>query len=329
MKNKYLLLLILFQNSLQTEELKIIKEMPMLNIIKQYDASGIKQALHEELPDFTVHSVLIIETGWDHLVAEINNEWIFRFPRTAGSIPNLEREKKLLDFLDNQLSLSIPQYDFVGKKIAFVGYRKIPGIHLSRQTYLSLTADEQYRVAHTLAIFFTELHAAVSTQQALKWGYTSYYPPLEDIEREIGGTLPAELDVMLIQAIAYAKKDLCSEENLVFFHKDLNGDNLAFNPTNKEITGIFDFSDAGIGPYSWEIGELFVIHEELAQLTSHIYAQLNGLANPYQGGAADYILRKATLLLWAQREQDKLKISSLVQELTSFLPVWISINTDN
>lgn len=328
MKNNFLLILMLFQNTLYGKELKTIKDMPMLNVIKQYDATGIKEVLQAELPDFAVHSVSIIETGWDHLVAEINNEWIFRFPRATESISNLDREKRLLDFLKNHLSLSIPQYDFVGKKTAFVGYRKIPGIHLRRQTYLKLTAVERYHVAYTLANFFTELHAAVNTHQALQWGYTNYYPPLEAIEQELFGTLPLEIDAMMQKAVFQAKKDLSSEQNLVFFHKDVNGDNLAFNLITKQITGIFDFSDAGIGPFSWEFGELFVVHEELAQLTAQIYKELNNVANPLKGGAADYILRKATLLLQAQRAGSTHDITRLIQELLDFLPLWQKIETD-
>jgi Ser/Thr protein kinase RdoA (MazF antagonist) len=63
--------------------------------------------------------------------------------------------------------------------------------------------------------------------------------------------------MMIKKAVAYARKDLSREQNLVFIHQGVNGDNFAFNATTGQITGIFDFSDAGIGPYSWGVCRAF------------------------------------------------------------------------
>lgn len=218
------------------------------HVIKQYDAATITAILHREIPDLAIDAIKIIETGWEHLVAEVNGDLIFRFPRSESSLANVEREKRLLDYLKNHITLPIPQYHYTGSDTAFVGYRKIPGSSLSKQLYEALGLDVQHALAKTLALFFTELHHAISKEQAASWGYTPIIRPLEEIESHILGTLPQDIGIMIQQAIAYAKKDLSKEKNVVFFHQDVNGDNLAFNITTKEITGIFDFSDAGIGP---------------------------------------------------------------------------------
>lgn len=58
-------------------------------VITAYTAAAVSEVLNREIPDLAINSITIIETGWDHLVAEINGAWIFRFPRTEGSIANL------------------------------------------------------------------------------------------------------------------------------------------------------------------------------------------------------------------------------------------------
>ena len=299
-----------------------MKKINARTVIKQYDAATISEVLNREVPDLAINSINIIETGWDHLVAEVNEDWIFRFPRTEGSIPNLEREKKLLDYLKNYITLPVPHYHYFGTDIAFVGYRKIPGIHLNQQVYAGLDLDVRHNIAQTLALFFTQLHRAVSKEQALQLGYKNIIRPLEEIESTLISTLPVDIAIMIQKAVAYAREDLSKEQDLVFCHQDVNGDNLAFNATTGQITGAFDFSDTGIGPCSWEFAELFVVDAELARLTAEIYAKMNNVPKPLIGGAADYILRKATLLLEARKKGNAQDEMNLLKGLRDFIPVW-------
>lgn len=292
------------------------------DVIKQYDVATITEVLNREIPDLEIDSIDIIETGWDHLVAEVNGDWIFRFPRTVGSIANLEREANLLNYLKNHITLPIPHYHYFGKDIAFAGYRKIPGIHLNRQIYAGLDLETRHTIAQTLATFFTQLHRAVSKKQALQLGYANIIRPLNEIESTLIRTLSADIGIMVQEAVSYAKADLSKEENLVFIHQDVNGDNSAFNPTTGQITGIFDFSDTGIGPYSWEFAELFVVDAELAKLTAPIYAKMNHVPNPLIGGATDYILRKATLMLNARKNGNSKDEMNLLKGLSDFTPIW-------
>lgn len=305
-----------------TQEITGLASTNAKTIIKQYDAVTVSEVLNREIPDLAIDSINIIQTGWDHLVAEVNDDWIFRFPRAKGSITNLEREKNLLDYLKKHITLPIPHFNYFGTDIAFVGYRKIPGIHLSQQVYASLAPDVRYNIAQTLALFFTQLHRAVRKEQALQLGYTDIIRPFEEIKTNLFGTLPVDVQIMIQRAVYYAQEDLSKEQNRVFIHQDVNGDNLAFNLITGKITGIFDFSDAGIGPYSWEFAELFVIDPELARLTAEIYAKMNNVPNPLIGGAADYILRKATLILEARRKGNSQGETNLLKALCDFIPIW-------
>lgn len=290
-------------------------------ILSVFDVATISQVLNSEIPELTIDSITIIETGWDHLVAEVNEEWIFRFPRAESSIANLEREKNLLNYLKNHITLPIPHHQYFGKNVAFVGYRKLLGIHLNQQIYAGLDLKVCYRIAKTVASFFTELHHAVSKDQAVKWGYAPVIRPLVEID-SLCSALPRDIGIMVKSAVDYARFDLSEEKNLVFIHQDINGDNLAFDLSSGKITGAFDFSDTGIGPYSWEFAELFVVDVELARLTAEIYAVMNNVPNPLIGGAADYILRKATWMLDARKNGNSQKEKKFLEELHDFLPIW-------
>ena len=61
--------------------------------IQQHDEGAVRSVLIDEVPGITINTVTLISAGWDNLVADINGEWIFRFPRLEEFIPILEREK--------------------------------------------------------------------------------------------------------------------------------------------------------------------------------------------------------------------------------------------
>lgn len=323
-------------------------------VIKQYTNAAVSEVLSREIPDLKIGSITIIETGWDHLVAavsveaserparrsfsedgsetrsrKVNGDWIFRFPRTEDSIANLEREKRLLEYLKNHITLPIPQYHYSGTNTAFVGYHKIPGIHLNQEMYATLEPTARHALANTFAQFFTELHRAVNTEQALNWGYSYIMRPFDEIESQLLSSLPTDVATMVEEAITHARKELNDKQHLVFCHQDVNGDNSAFDPVTKHIAGVFDFSDVGIGPYSLDFAELFhldtdicTIDAELAQLTAEAYARMNNVPSPLLSGAADYIVRRAIFMLEARKRDDALSEKKWLKVLSDFIPVW-------
>ena len=46
---------------------------------------------------------------------DINNRWIFRFPRFKAAEEGLKREIKLLVLLRGRLSLPVPDYEYVAQ----------------------------------------------------------------------------------------------------------------------------------------------------------------------------------------------------------------------
>lgn len=294
-------------------------------LIEQYDEKAVCGVLEEEVPELTIHTVKFFSPG-DHLVVEVNGKWIFRFPLKEEFIPVIEREKILLDRLHNNVSMVVPRYEYIGSRTAFVGYKKVIGDALDGEFYFNLKEEVRQSIAESLALFLSQFHRAISVDEAIQWGYKKYHLPLAWIENELVGTLPSkDIERMVNEALVFAKQNPFPEEKLALLHNDLHGENLAFDLATELITGVFDFSDAVIGDYSVEFGKLFTIHPELAIRTSEAYGRRNKLPNPIIPAAMDYILRRASYILYARERGDELRESRLLKTLDTFIPIWDDI----
>lgn len=309
------------------------KQLRTLNdrILRQHDEATVRQVIMDELPDLTINSLHLISTGWDNLVADVNNEWIFRFAREKSFVTALERERLLLNKLHEHISIPIPYYEFFGGNTACVGYRKIPGESiLDEALYLSLPDQVRQEIAETLAYFLTQLHGAISIKKALKWGYKKYEVPFESIENFMLGTTQSNQAERLIhEALIYSKQQQYSEDNLVLLHNDLHGGNFTFDMNTHKVIGVFDFSDAVIGNYFIEFAQIFNIHYDLALRTMKVYMRLNNVSNLIKPAAAEHILRRARYILQAREQGNIPREKRLIQQLEHFASAWddLLINT--
>jgi len=83
-------------------------------------------------PELGVIQVTERYEGMDHFAVEMNQEWIFRFPKTAESAPMLPRELRLLPIVAPVLPVAVPRYEWVSPPLSdfpftFAGYRKLGG----------------------------------------------------------------------------------------------------------------------------------------------------------------------------------------------------------
>lgn len=295
-------------------------------ILTHYDEATIRETLLNEIPNLTINSLNIISTGWDNLVAEVNGEWIFRFAREQKFIGALKREQRLLDRLHNKISLPIPHYVFFGLNTAFVGYRKIPGEPiLNEAVYLLLSHEQRQEIAETLALFLTQMHSAISVEEALQWGYKKYEVPMELIETVVVDIQSPEAKRIICEALSYIKKHPYNTDHLVLLHNDLHGENFTVDETTHKVIGVFDFSDAALGNPCIEFAQLFNIHHDLAIRTMNAYARLTNDNNDIVPAAVEFILRRARYIHYAQEEKNRSRELELITMLEHFAPVWDSL----
>jgi aminoglycoside phosphotransferase (APT) family kinase protein len=216
--------------------------------LTQQDKPAILKVLKNEAPRLPIQSLELISTGGDNMIADVNGEWIFRFPRTEAFIAVFERENLLLNRIRPHITLPIPLYEYVGENIVFVGYRKIQGEELSENLYLSLPVETRQQIAEELALFLNELHHCITPEEALKTGCDFYSPPMNTINEAKIKTLPPQIKNMVLEALDFAKHNPTQPESLVLKHNDLHGDNFALDRTKSMASLIFRMLPSAITP---------------------------------------------------------------------------------
>ncbi len=314
-----------FCSSLYSIEHQDVHRMP-LALLEQCDEAGVCQVLNRELANFPIRTCAILMSGWDNTVAEINGEWIFRFPRQKDMAVTVARESALLEKLHNRISMPIPQYEFFGTNVAMVGYRKLQGEAFFGPIYRALSADTQQAIAESLALFMAQMHGALSVAEARELGYDAYNPPLDTIEQQLLGTLPSPaLEQLVSEALASAREHKPDPARLALIYNDLHGENMAYDPVTQKIAGIFDFSDAIIADFAIEFSKLFLIDADLAERAAAAYSKLTGANNILGIAATDHIIRRATYVLAFRDEGNSAKEAEMLGMLTAFVPVWMKI----
>ena len=216
-------------------------------------------AVKRSLPE-PVASVRRIEKGTDFLVAEINDRWIFRFPRDDAARAKLRKERAFLAVFAALSPLPVPVFCFEDDD--FVGYQRIPGTELSAERYAGLTSRERTRVAGQLGAFLSALHSFPVHEAeecgAGRWGWQNCfrraYQYIED------AVLPVLSPSTRRNTVSFFQHLLSIRWEPSTVHGDLvPQDHLFLDDRRGEVCGVIDFADLTIEPaaadFSFILGE--------------------------------------------------------------------------
>ncbi len=225
------------------------------------------EILDRSFPQLSVDSIKQIFGGWDSFAFEINDDLIFKFPKSPEIENTIRKEIRLLPELAKVLSVEVPVSSFVGEHEgkAFFGYWKIQGVPLVSCDYHS--ADLADRVARLISeIHGFPVHKAVTLGvPRLKWR-SEYAGLYRKVKKRIFPLMNASLQEKAATVLEgfLDKKDHFRFEP-VFIHHDLSADgHILCDPKRNEITGIIDWGDAVFGDPAidftglyWDCGEQF------------------------------------------------------------------------
>lgn len=231
-----------------------------------------------EFPKIEIDSARLVRAGWDNIVVDVNNQWIFRFPRFKVAEESLKREIKLLALLKGQLSIRIPYYELVApsrkNEYSFGGYRKIIGSPLTRNAY---RAAWRGNLAKGLASFLRELHTPRITR------ITSKVFPVSNQKRRLR-RLWREARVMGYKYLDTETRRLSerffetgvetfdkANYRPVFVHGDLTDRNILVDPETGRPTGILDWGDSAIMDPAIDFAGLFELNLKLGDATLDAY----------------------------------------------------------
>ena len=219
----------------------------------------LMQSIKQVYPEVQLNSVRMHggEGQFNHILIA-NESIIFRFPRYAAQIDNLDREVFLLNFLQDKLPLPVPNpiyYSSTTRSVGkvFMGYRLLPGRSLWR-AYLQTIDDseELKRLAKQLATFLTTLHRLPT--EALDDQFTDHdgVAYWTDMYRSIREELFPLMNMTSVTRVIKHFEDFLGGGRSHTYtpairHGDFGGSNILYDTGTRSISGIIDFGSAGLG----------------------------------------------------------------------------------
>ncbi len=124
------------------------------------DEGLARRLIGAQFPDLELRSIHPLGQGWDMTVWQVDEQWVFRFPRREMVIPGLLNEIELLPRIAPLLPLPIPIPTFLGEpspeyRWPFYGAPFLPGRELAEA---ALDEDERAMLARPLGKFLRALH---------------------------------------------------------------------------------------------------------------------------------------------------------------------------
>jgi aminoglycoside 2''-phosphotransferase len=217
-------------------------------------------------PQLPVYKATPIQTGWDSFVLEIDNRYMFRFPRRLEVKPNIEKELCLLPELEKNLPLAVPHFEFIWwddpqPENCFVGYQKIPGTPLTKPLL------ESKLVRRQLSEFLSSLHAfppwraaslrvPVFSPSEWRQSYADFYAWIKDslyprLDKETQARTSRLWEEFLDTAGNFQFKP-------VLIHSDLDDEHILCSSSRRLINGIIDWEDAVVGDPALDFTGLFI-----------------------------------------------------------------------
>lgn len=271
-----------------------------------------KQHIHDNNL-LQVDSIELFGQGFDNLVFLVNKTYIFRFPKTEEASDLLCLENRILPHLYTILPLQIPNILFCGNPTKdypyhFHGYQKVQGLSAYQ---IDLSDNELKKCLQILAKFLATLHAVKTVEarafgvQAQVYDKTTVLRVIESLQKRI--KLVQRKKIIQIDQ-SFIAKQIKQSKQIVFDHEQdclLHGD-LDFRHllmADKNLTGIIDWSDVGIGH---PVVDFVIVHQmfpvSMHQLFFNIYGQVDPSVWLYARFLA--LHRSITLMLHGYDMQD-------------------------
>jgi aminoglycoside 2''-phosphotransferase len=251
-------------------------------------------AITKQFPHLAPVSVSHLGEGCDSIAVLVNDEWVFRFPKTVDVERQLAMEARLLPLLADRLPLPVPRFHYHGLPDEhfprhFVGYPKITGRPALGVEPGVVGSDEIARVGQFLAALHS-IDLGVARQCGV---------PLDNLHESLDEVRIDALEGLEHAANADPRAPLgrwrtfiatvppvVSIETLVLAHNDLAAEHILIDPEDGRLTGVIDWSDAAItGP---EVDFAGLFHwggEPLVRAVLRTYESVRG---PLPSGALQF-----------------------------------------
>ncbi len=243
-------------------------------------AKSAKSIITTTFPEFSGTRVELLDEGWDFRVFEVDERWMFRFPKREIGVAKLNMERKLLSGLGEWVSMPVPNYEYFcesheNSSRPFGGYRKLPGVGGDTSKMV-----DRHRVARQIGVFLARLHtypvdkareAGVPEARDLVayWRDKSHeqLQRLDDLNVNLG----------LIRCYLENETPVSFQGAASLVHNDLWAEHILVDSRSGWVSGIIDWSDTVIGDPAIDFAYLYTWYGEswLENILAHYTGKLD------------------------------------------------------
>lgn len=230
-------------------------------------------------PELAAAPCRLIDSGWDSIAVDVDDRYIFKFPRDEEDEEQLVVEARLLDLIRRHVAMPVPTLDIFEAPRLFSRHAKLRGDHLLPDHYAALSEAQRDRLAGAMARFYADMHA-IPVEDAASAGAEAGdgWPDPAEIRAGILPYLDADLLAVADRTLdAYAALP-ADPHGDVFGFFDGHGMNMAFDHAAGRLNGIYDFGDAEIAPLHQEFIHGSITAPDLTARTITAYEAITGRA---------------------------------------------------
>ncbi|CAG7646227.1 phosphotransferase family protein [Paenibacillus allorhizosphaerae] len=263
--------------------------------------------IKEVYPDLTIDDYVVNDIGQNNDVFIINQSLVFRFPKYEAGIVAMKKEQKILECIQNIVSLPIPfplyesfEEGEVGK--VFTGYALIPGVPLWKESLAGVKDEDSIKgLAMQLVTFLTELHSASGEI------VNEFLQPVDQGPHEEMSALFRNIQNKLFP---YMRKDaqtkvsewfeafLSSETSLgiqtALIHGDFGASNIIWRPDIGSLSGIIDFGGSGWGDPAYDFAGIWSSYgEAFYEMCIHLYPDGSDISKRVKFYKSTFALQEA------------------------------------
>lgn len=245
-------------------------------------AHSIQAAILEHCKE--VRDIHYIEHGPDNIIALVNKQFVFRFPRSEWAAKRIVYETALLQELKGKINIvPIPEFLQVHTYPLYTVATYIAGSHLNTDDIKKLSSESQKALGADLATFAVQVHNSINRLEVIRLRLeagvntldTQWAKRFEEIftTKELPN---AKLHPIVDRFYGPWRQALTQDPNIYTIHESLRPEALLFDCD--KLVGVIDFGHITTGSEVYAFRSLYAMGDTVLEAAVDRFVQLTGQA---------------------------------------------------
>jgi aminoglycoside phosphotransferase (APT) family kinase protein len=224
------------------------------------DIDTASRRIRQDFPYLTIGRIVPLGEGLGNIAFEVNDTYVFRFPKAHTNVVDLQRELLILPIVRTHSTLPVPQPDFVPTDRSYVGYRKLPG-RILMYAAQDISASTGAAMGRQLGPFLSRIHGipmAAFDSSAVKRESMCLEDCLasarDDYVKASTG-IPTRYVAGIERFLDASPAAEAWSGASVFSHNDLGSEHILVQ--NGVVSGIIDWGDTAFTDPAYDFGLLY------------------------------------------------------------------------